>query len=73
MANSYDVKHRSSTPLTVSLTAAFIAINGPCAAQVTNKAVLPLDEAKQIIALAASHAGTKPEQVSLRSLMMETI
>jgi hypothetical protein len=62
---------RISTPVTVSLSVAFIAISGPCAAQVTNKPVLALDGAKQIIAAAASHARTKPEQVSLRSLMME--
>jgi hypothetical protein len=73
MANSYDMKRRISTPVTVSLTVAFIAISGPCAAQVTNKPVLTLDGAKQIIAAAATRPGLKPEQVPLRSLMMEAI
>jgi uncharacterized protein GlcG (DUF336 family)/mannose-6-phosphate isomerase-like protein (cupin superfamily) len=59
MANSYDTKRRISTPLTVSLTVALIALSGPCAAQVTNKPVLTLDGAKQIIAAAAGHARTK--------------
>jgi hypothetical protein len=53
------MKRRMSTPLTVSLTVALIAISGLCAAQVTNKPVLTLDGAKQIIAAAASHARTK--------------
>jgi uncharacterized protein GlcG (DUF336 family) len=59
MANSYDIKRRISTSLTLSLTVALIAISGPCAAQVTNKSALTLDGAKQIIAAAASHARTK--------------
>jgi Haem-degrading len=54
----YDIKRRPSTPVTVSLTVAFIAISGPCAAQVTNT-LLTLDGAKQIISAAASHARTK--------------
>jgi glc operon protein GlcG len=53
------MKRRISTPIIVSLTVAFIAISGPCAAQVINKLVLTLDGAKQIVAAAASHARTK--------------
>jgi hypothetical protein len=60
MANSYDMKRRISAPVTVSLTVAFIAVSGPCAAQVTNKPVLTFDGKKQIIAAAQATPGLNP-------------
>jgi hypothetical protein len=59
MANSYDMTHRTSTPVTISVTVAFIAISGLCAAQ----PVFTLDGANRSLLPQQATPGLKPEQV----------
>jgi hypothetical protein len=74
MANSNDMKRRISAAVTASLTVAFIAISGPCAATGYQQASFDSSMGRnRSFPPQQATPGPKPEQAPLRSLIMEAI